>query len=463
MNTFLNQKSWFNQPKKKYDFSGAVLSAASERRENNKASTPANTKNTQSAVRDYLVSQGLSNNKIGWDDPTKTVTYNNQPLISPSRLENGKSYANISDLDNAISAYKRNNATVPVRSTMLQDGFLNHDIGYNSGTGYITLNGKEIARPAKIENGVSYMTQEDYDNMKSNIGSGLVNLSDYAAKLGMPGDTKWFNDGTATLNGRPIKIQQIKTDGNKSVAFVNKADIDRIYNEWSANNPNILSAYNEYNSYKPRIDRALRRIENPPEFEYDLEDDPAYRAYRDAAVRNGNLAYEDTLARAAGMTGGFSNTYAAMAAEQAKLGYLDSLNDRIPELYQAAYDRYNAERGREYDRLESVLASSSQQLSNDMNTAMLFAQLANEAYDRNRARQTDDYNITEKARLEQKEDDRYTDEIKRYEDERKREDEETAFARKLSYADWLTSLYNSTKNPYYYNQANMIMKELYGI
>lgn len=451
MNTFLNQKQGFNQPKKKYDFSGAVQSAASERSANSKAQP---TTNTDSAVRDYLVSKGFSNEKIGWDNPTKTVTYNNQPLISPSRIDNGKSYASISDLDSAIKTYKSNHATVPVRSTMVQDGFLNNDIGYNSGTDYITLNGKEIAQPAKIENGVSYMTQEDYDNMIGNVRNGLVNLSDYAAKLGMPGGAKWFNDGTATINGTPIKIQQIKTDGNRSVAFVNKADIDKIYNEWSGNNPNILSAFNEYMTYKPRIDRALKRIENPPEFEYDLEKDPAYRAYLDAAVRNGNLAYEDTLAKASAMTGGFSNTYAAMAAQQAKNAHLDTLNDRIPELYQAAYDRYNAERSREYDRLDSVLGSASQLYSNDINAAMLLTQLANEAYDRNRQRQLDDYAISEDRRKEEKEDARYNDEVRR---EEARYNDEIAYNRNFNNLNVLLQLYRDTENPYFLATARSLV------
>lgn len=418
-----------------------------------------------SPIRKTLVSKGFDDKKIGWDDSTKTVTYNGQKIIKPQSLTNGTSYASASEIDRAADEYRKNNATVPVREILNKNGFINDRIGYNTGTGYITYNGEEVAKPAKIENGVSYMTKEDSDRLISSLGAGFVNLGDYAAASGMPGGIKFLNDKTATVNGVPIDIQQIKSDGNKYYAYVKKSDFDNIYDNFKNTSPNIISAWNDYgNNYKSRINKALEKVENPPEFKYSLEDDPAYKAYLEAAVRNGNSAYEDTLAKTAAMTGGYANTYSQMAAAQAKQAYLDALNDRIPELYQAAYNRYTAERERELNALSGVLNTSSEVFGNDLNSALYYNQIANDFYDRNYNRQNDDYNL-------QKEEKRYNDEMERYNAEKEKEDkryeEEQAWNRKL-YNDELAenkksgaferlmALYELTGNYEYLRQAQSL-------
>ena len=52
----------------------------------------------------------------------------------------------------------------------------------------------------------------------------------------------------------------------------------------------------------------------------------------------------DTMGQAAALTGGYGNSYAQSAAQQTYQGYLQGLNDVMPELYQLAletYDRQN--------------------------------------------------------------------------------------------------------------------------
>jgi hypothetical protein len=49
------------------------------------------------------------------------------------------------------------------------------------------------------------------------------------------------------------------------------------------------------------------------------------------------------MGQAAAMTGGYGNSYAATAGNQAYQAHLEGLNDIVPELYQMAYDRYNQE------------------------------------------------------------------------------------------------------------------------
>ena len=86
-------------------------------------------------------------------------------------------------------------------------------------------------------------------------------------------------------------------------------------------------------------------------FSYDPNEDPVYRAYRRQYTRLGKLAMEDTVGKAAALTGGYGNSYAETAGQQAYGQYLQKLGDTIPTLYSAAYDRYLAEGEALYDEL----------------------------------------------------------------------------------------------------------------
>lgn len=89
----------------------------------------------------------------------------------------------------------------------------------------------------------------------------------------------------------------------------------------------------------PRIDAMLNEILNRDAFSYDAMNDPLYQQYANMYRREGDRAMKETLAEAAAGAGGM-NTYAITAAQQANSYYNSQLNDVIPELYQAAYDKY---------------------------------------------------------------------------------------------------------------------------
>jgi predicted AlkP superfamily phosphohydrolase/phosphomutase len=68
----------------------------------------------------------------------------------------------------------------------------------------------------------------------------------------------------------------------------------------------------------------------------------------------------DTAGQVASMTGGYGNSYAQTAGQQAYQGYLQQLNDRVPELYQLALGQYNQEGQNLYDQA-SLMASMEDQ------------------------------------------------------------------------------------------------------
>jgi hypothetical protein len=55
------------------------------------------------------------------------------------------------------------------------------------------------------------------------------------------------------------------------------------------------------------------------------------------------MAMMDTMGQAQAMTGGYGNSYAQSVGQQAYQGYLQELNNKIPELYQLALNKYQME------------------------------------------------------------------------------------------------------------------------
>lgn len=92
------------------------------------------------------------------------------------------------------------------------------------------------------------------------------------------------------------------------------------------------------------LDDILNKIMNGEEFSYDINGDVLYQQYKDQFVNQGKLAMQDTMGQAAAMTGGFGNSYAQAVGQQAYQGYLQQLNDKIPELYNLALNKYNMDR-----------------------------------------------------------------------------------------------------------------------
>lgn len=95
--------------------------------------------------------------------------------------------------------------------------------------------------------------------------------------------------------------------------------------------------------YTEAAKQAMEKYMNRDKFSYDLNGDALYQQYKDQYTTQGKLAMQDTIGQASAMTGGYGNSYAQSAGQQAYQGYLQQLNDRVPELYQLALDQYNQE------------------------------------------------------------------------------------------------------------------------
>lgn len=124
-------------------------------------------------------------------------------------------------------------------------------------------------------------------------------------------------------------------------------------------------------AYEAPLQQAMDRILNREDFHYNLDGDALYRRYRNQAIRNGRLAMADAAGQAAALTGGYGNSYAQSVGQQAYNRQLDSLADRIPELYSLAmsqyqlqtqnlrqkYDLLSGAQQQEYSRYQDALAA----------------------------------------------------------------------------------------------------------
>lgn len=107
---------------------------------------------------------------------------------------------------------------------------------------------------------------------------------------------------------------------------------------------NNLQKPGEYQSrWQQSLDEAMNKILNREKFTYDVNGDALYQQYKDQYVNQGRMAMMDTMGQASAMTGGYGSSYASTAGNQAFQGYLQQLNDRVPELYKLALDKYNQE------------------------------------------------------------------------------------------------------------------------
>lgn len=111
----------------------------------------------------------------------------------------------------------------------------------------------------------------------------------------------------------------------------------------------------EYQSqYADQIQALIDGILNKPAFSYDATADPLYQQYSEQYQRLGKRAMMDTMGQSAALTGGYGNSYGATAGQQAYQNYLQELTAQIPQLQQAAYDRYQGDLSAQRQNLSTL-------------------------------------------------------------------------------------------------------------
>lgn len=105
--------------------------------------------------------------------------------------------------------------------------------------------------------------------------------------------------------------------------------------QYEANKPGAYQS-----KYQDQIAGLLDKILNRDKFSYDAMSDPLYQQYKESYTQQGKLAMQDAMGDAAALTGGYGSSYGQTVGQQVYQQNLQKINDKIPELYNAAYGRY---------------------------------------------------------------------------------------------------------------------------
>ena len=224
--------------------------------------------------------------------------------------------------------------------------------------------GKNIAETMKI--GSTYTASDGSVWTKNNDGTITVNHggvetknaytpTDYGTlgQLQMEAGLGW-KDVLTTYNARQNKA--LTTEGLEQYANDDIQDAMMQYILEAQKKDNIKNAqtagnewYNSFtqgnaqptytSKYDPQIEALLKQILTRDDFSYNAKTDPLYKQYEAMYNREGDRAVRNTMAEAAANAGGM-NSFAVTAAQQQANYYASQLNDKIPELYQLAYQMY---------------------------------------------------------------------------------------------------------------------------
>lgn len=208
----------------------------------------------------------------------------------------------------------------------------------------------ERKRNAKIQSGgMDYETTNQYAQYLPKVDTPYDTQTDYASLM-----EKAAASGDYTSAARYEKLRNAKIKG-EGLDY----ETSDYYSKYLPENrytydPSKNDAYQRANDQATAI---YDKIMNRGEFSYDVNKDKLYQQYRDLYAQMGRGAMEDTMGQAAALTGGYGSTYSQNAGQQAYNSYLQKLNEVVPELYNAAYNRYNQE-GQDLMNLYSMARSN---------------------------------------------------------------------------------------------------------
>ena len=286
----------------------------------------------------------------------------------------------------------------------------------------------ERKRNAKIKGeGLDYETTNQYEQYLPKEHTPYDSVTDYATLMDKAAASGDYTSAALYERQRNAKIKGEGLDYETSDYYSQYLPENRYTYDPSKNGAS--SSENRY-TYDPSKNDAYQRandqataiydkIMNRGEFSYDVNKDKLYQQYRDLYAQMGRGAMEDTMGQAAALTGGYGSTYSQNAGQQAYNAYLQKLNEVVPELYNAAYNRYNQE-GQNLMNLYSMARSN-----------------ADSAYER-------DYNQWYNRLQLERSDEDTTYNRQQTEEQKKLTQEETDYERKQNAWSRLSSLITTT-------------------
>ena len=102
--------------------------------------------------------------------------------------------------------------------------------------------------------------------------------------------------------------------------------------------------------FQTGMNDLMGQIQNRPKFQYDVNADALYQQVAQNYMQQGQKAMMDTMGQAAALTGGYGNSYAETAGQQAYNNHLLGLTEMVPQFQQMALQQYQMEGDELMDR-----------------------------------------------------------------------------------------------------------------
>lgn len=205
-----------------------------------------------------------------------------------------------------------------------------------------------------------------YDDLVRDLNKNGVTLSKYDMEYARNNPNFGYTamqyaldyQNAATPEARALAHQGLETeraklgysggaDGNGYIALGSSPTSGSYFNQY-------MGSYGDPNGYDAQYSQQLNGLLNYKPFSYDVNADPLYQQYKEQYTRNGQTAMQDTLGQVSARTGGLASSYANTASQQAYNGYMQALSDKIPDLYQIAYQQYLDEYNRKANGLSML-------------------------------------------------------------------------------------------------------------
>ena len=193
---------------------------------------------------------------------------------------------------------------------------------------------------------------EDVDAAYDNLGNRKTPLISARNDYSSPTDSGYsYNYSSSGSYANPDTAGKLAGYENSRPKYSQSQDVTDAWNKVKDLEGSKPGDY--VSKYGDQIQALLDKILNRDPFKYDFNADPMYQMYKDRYLQQGRMAMQDTMGDAAALTGGYGNSYAATAGQQAYQSYLQGLNDRIPGLRDFAYNAWL----NEGDRIRSNLST----------------------------------------------------------------------------------------------------------
>lgn len=156
---------------------------------------------------------------------------------------------------------------------------------------------------------------------------------------------KWMQNNEPARREPNAMVALSDTDDDYQGRFVGRPQtIETPRVQMPAKQKNTTYTVNAGNQpYVDQLNALYDQIMNRKPFQYDLNGDLLYKQMADRYTQMGQMAMRDATGTAAGLTGGYGNSYATQVGNQAYQQYLTALNDNIPSLYDRALQAYLAQ------------------------------------------------------------------------------------------------------------------------